>query len=74
MNQQPCSSNSKLEKSISPEQLEQIVEAISAGKYSWACVLILRFGGCNPGDYIPYNTFNRLLKENSQVDSSRKQV
>jgi len=52
-------------KAISTEQLDQIVEAILAGKYSWACVLLLRFTGYNPLHYIPYRTHNRLLKENS---------
>lgn len=70
MNQQPFSSNGKLEKAISPEQLTQLVEAILAGKYSWACVLLLRFTGYNPGDYIPYNTYNRLRKQNCEVDRS----
>lgn len=60
-------SNSRLNKSMSQEQFSQIVEAILAGKYSWACVLILRFGGYNPLHYIPYRTYNRLLKENNQV-------
>ncbi|MGB7439843.1 MAG: HetP family heterocyst commitment protein [Coleofasciculaceae cyanobacterium] len=50
---------------ISTEQLDQIVDAILAGKYSWACVLLLRFVGYNPLHYIPYRTHNRLLKENS---------
>ncbi|MGQ4649800.1 HetP family heterocyst commitment protein [Lyngbya aestuarii] len=52
---------------ISTEQLDQIVGAILAGKYSWACVLLLRFVGYNPLHYIPYRTHNRLIKENSQV-------
>jgi hypothetical protein len=56
---------SNFEKAISPEQLDQVVEAILAGKYSWACVLMLRFAGYNPLHYIPYRTYNRLLKENS---------
>ena len=62
----PCS-NSKFNKAISPEQLNEIVEAILDGKYSWACVLLLRFAGHNPLHYIPYRTYNRLLKENCQV-------
>jgi hypothetical protein len=59
-------SNSKLDKAMSQEQFNQIVEAILAGKYSWACVLILRFAGYNPLHYIPYRTYNRLQKENCQ--------
>ncbi|PSF31405.1 thiamine biosynthesis protein ThiF [Aphanothece hegewaldii CCALA 016] len=46
------------------EQFEQIVEAILDGKYSWACVLILRSAGYNPLHYIPYRTYNRLIKDN----------
>lgn len=48
------------------EQLDQVVDAILAGKYSWACLLILRFVGYNPMHYIPYRTYNRLVKENLQ--------
>lgn len=54
----------KLDKVMTNEQFEQIVEAILAGKYSWACVLILRSAGYNPLHYIPYRTYNRLLKDN----------
>jgi hypothetical protein len=61
-------SNSQFNKPISSEQLNQIVEAILDGKYSWACVLLLRCAGYNPLQYIPYRTYNRLLKENSNVD------
>lgn len=45
------------------EQFSQVVEAILSGKYSWACVLILRFAGYNPLHYIPYRTYNRLMNE-----------
>lgn len=56
----------KLDNIMSPEQFDQVVEAILAGKYSWACVLILRFAGYNPLHYIPYRTYNRLMKDNRQ--------
>lgn len=62
----PCS-NTKINKIMTSEQFNQVVEAILAGKYSWACVLILRFAGYNPLHYIPYRTYNRLLKENCQI-------
>ncbi len=52
---------------MKPEQFEQVLEAILDGKYSWACVLLLRFSGYNPLHYIPYRTHNRLLKENEQI-------
>ena len=54
---------------ITQEQYRQIVEAIEARKYSWACLLILRFAGDNPRLYIPYRTVNRLIKENQSVPS-----
>lgn len=67
MTQRTSGSNSKLDKALNPEQFNQIVDAILAGKYSWACLLILRFAGYNPLHYIPYRTYNRLVKENNQV-------
>src|SRR4028118_447634 len=57
---------------IKPEELDEIISAILAGKYSWACFLLLRCTGYNPLDYIPYRTSNRLLKENSQIRKSIK--
>lgn len=55
--------NQKLDKTMTEEQFTQVVEAIVSGKYSWACVLILRFAGYNPLHYIPYRTYNRLMKD-----------
>jgi hypothetical protein len=52
---------------MEPEQFNQVIEAILAGKYSWACVLILQFGGYNPLHYIPYRTYNRIVKDQGQV-------
>jgi hypothetical protein len=69
---QDIPSISKLKESIRPEQFDQVVEAILAGKYSWACVLMLRFSGYNPLHYIPYRTYNRLLKENSLMNRSKQ--
>lgn len=56
--------NEEVIKVIYPEQFTQIIESILDGKYSWACLLLLRFSGYNPLDYIPYRTHNRLIKEN----------
>jgi hypothetical protein len=70
MTHQISFSNSKLDKAMNQEQFNQVVEAILAGKYSWACVLILRFAGYNPLHYIPYRTYNRLVKENCLVGNS----
>ena len=66
-------SDSKLDRVMTCEQFNQIVEAIISGKYSWACVLILRFAGYNPLHYIPYRTYNRLTKDN-RVKSKSKEV
>ena len=51
---------------LTKEQLDQVLEAILAGKYSWACFLMLRFVGYDPLSYLPYRTYNRLIKENRQ--------
>jgi hypothetical protein len=72
MNQDFDSSNSKLDQVMKPKQFEQIVAAIVEGKYSWACVLILRFAGYNPLHYLPYRTYKRLLKDNCQSLSLRE--
>ena len=71
MSQNFCSSNSRLDQVMKPEHFDQIVAAILAGKYSWACVLILRFAGHNPLHYLPYRTYKRLITDNRQSDSSR---
>ncbi len=68
MTHQISSPSSKLDKAMNPEQFEELVEAIVDGKYSWACVLILRFAGYNPLHYIPYRTYNRLMKERRQTN------
>lgn len=73
MTQPITRSNTKLDKVMNPEQFDQVVEAILAGKYSWACVLLLRFSGYNPLHYIPYRTYNRLVKENGQISRPSRQ-
>ncbi|MEH2125821.1 HetP family heterocyst commitment protein [Nostoc sp.] len=73
MNQDLAGISSNLDKTVKAQQFDKVVEAILAGKYSWACVLMLRFGGYNPLHYIPYRTYNRLLKENSQADRAKQQ-
>jgi hypothetical protein len=55
---------------LKPEQLEEVVEAIQAGKYSWACVLLLQNLGKNPMEHIPYRTFHRLQKENLDASNA----
>ncbi len=72
MSQSFNSFNSKLDKVMTDEQFNQIVEAIISGKYSWACLLILRFAGYNPLHYIPYRTYNRIMKDNRQGNKSKQ--
>jgi penicillin-binding protein-related factor A (putative recombinase) len=71
MTQQIPFSEASVNKTINHEQLNQIIEAILAGKYSWACFLLLRHIGHDPLHYIPYRTYNRLVKENCQNSKSR---
>lgn len=71
MNEKITNFNTQTGKKINHEQIEQIIKAIIAGKYSWACVLILRFVGYNPIDYIPYRTYIRLLKNNYLIDRQK---
>ncbi|MEH2061482.1 MAG: HetP family heterocyst commitment protein [Nostoc sp.] len=73
MNQDIAGISSNLDNTVKAQQFDKVVEAILAGKYSWACVLMLRFGGYNPLHYIPYRTYNRLLKENSQANRTKQQ-
>lgn len=62
VNSPPKINVDKSEIKISFEEFIQIVEAVLEGRYSWACVLFLRFAGFNPLHYIPYRTYNRLVK------------
>lgn len=57
-------SRSDNEKALNPEQIDQILDSILDGKYSWACVLLLRYAGYEPVRYIPHRTYTRLMKEN----------
>ncbi|MEY2833412.1 MAG: hypothetical protein RLZZ574_2671 [Cyanobacteriota bacterium] len=61
------SADSQFNRAMTNEQFNQVVDAILSGKYSWACLLILRFSGYNPLHYIPYRTYNRLMKSNREV-------
>jgi hypothetical protein len=73
INQDIAGISSNLDTTVKAQQFDKVVEAIIAGKYSWACVLMLRFAGYNPLHYIPYRTYNRLLKENSQTNRAKQQ-
>lgn len=70
MNYQIPPSQKSFKDLVTHEQLEQIIAAISNGRYSWACVLILRFVGYNPLHFIPQRTYSRLIKEHSQVTTA----
>lgn len=63
----PCPNN--VVQVMTDEQLNQIVEAIAAGRYFWACVLILRFAGRNPLDFVPYRNYSRLFKLDKNLSS-----
>jgi hypothetical protein len=73
MNGRSVDKNGNKDKAMSEEQFEEIVSAILGGKYSWACVLILRFAGYNPLHYIPYRTYNRLIKDNCLNNRSNQE-
>lgn len=64
MSYQHSSVNKQYSNTMSEENFNQIIDAILDGKYSWACVLILQAAGYNPLHYIPYRTYNRLIKQN----------
>ncbi|WP_071187303.1 HetP family heterocyst commitment protein [Trichormus sp. NMC-1] len=72
MSQNIADYNKQINKKINTEQIEQIVKAIISGKYSWACVLLLRYSGYNPIEYIPYRTYIRLLKNNCLLGGSQQ--
>jgi hypothetical protein len=56
----------KTSKSLTDDQYYQIFTAILEGKYSWACILLLKFTENNPLDYIPERTYYRLVIKNKQ--------
>ncbi|MBD2593434.1 heterocyst formation protein HetP-like protein [Nostoc sp. MBR 210] len=71
MNYQVPSSQNNCHSLITPEQLDQVIEAITDGRYSWACVLILRFIGYNPLHFMPQRTYSRLIKEQNQYMTAK---
>ena len=71
MNKQSFGGNSQPDKGMNPERFDLIVAAILDGKYSLACILMLRFQGYEPRDYIPYGTYNRLMKENLKLEKTK---
>lgn len=67
-------SSASLDRVMETEQFNQVIEAILAGKYSWACVLILQFGGYNPLHYIPYRTYNRIMKDHCRAGQKQAET
>lgn len=65
---------SQTDRAMKPEQFDQVIAAILSGKYSWACVLILKFSGYNPLHYIPYRTYNRIIKDNMQKQNQTTKI
>ena len=59
------------DKVMNPAQFEQVMAAIVEGKYSWACVLVLRFAGYNPAHFIPYRTYKRLIRNNRKSSTEK---
>ncbi|NRB08537.1 MAG: HetP family heterocyst commitment protein [Richelia sp.] len=47
---------------INNKHFEEVVKAIIAIKYSWPWVLILRFQGYEPSEYMPCRTYISLFK------------
>lgn len=64
MNYRFSSAHQTYQSNLTQEEFDRITHAIMAGRYSWACVLILRFIGYNPLHYIPQRTYSRLIKDN----------
>lgn len=64
--------NKKKDKPLTSEQYHQIFTAILEGKYSWACILLLRFTHQNPLDYIPERTYYRLVIKNKSSHAHLK--
>ncbi len=73
MTQQNPYLQSHLDKKMTSEEFTEVITAISEGKYSWACVLILKIAGYNPLHYIPYRTYNRLIKDNVRERKQSRQ-
>ena len=73
MSQSLYNQKNQVTRSMTEQQFEEIVGAILAGKYSWACVLILQTAGYNPLHYIPYRTYNRLIKDNRLNKTTQKE-
>jgi len=63
-------SNKQINNVINEDEFEEIINAISEGEYSWACVLMLETAGYNPLNHIPYRTYTRLIKKHCKSRTS----
>lgn len=70
-NSQPVSSQRPGNTLDKEQAFSDVIAAISEGKYSWACVLMLRAAGYNPLHYMPYRTYNRIIKANLNLGGGR---
>lgn len=57
--------------SSNSHEIEPIITAILEGKYSWACVLMLKKMGHNPSEYMPYRTYTRLVKNQNRPKTNK---
>lgn len=64
MNQEIFNDQQPANSTIHPEAFIQIIKAILLGKYCWACILFLYCLGYNPTEYIPYQTYVQVMKDN----------
>ncbi|MEB3150305.1 MAG: HetP family heterocyst commitment protein, partial [Sphaerospermopsis sp.] len=64
MIQENFEQHQQLDKIFKDAQFQQIIKAIILGKYAWACVLFLHFSGCDPLEYIPHETYSKLVQDN----------
>ncbi len=71
MNKQFSRGNRMLDQEMSDKEFDLIISAIIDGKYSFACILMLRHYGYDPRDYIPYGTYNRLIKKNLKLEKRK---
>ncbi|TAE59457.1 MAG: hypothetical protein EAZ87_09565 [Nostocales cyanobacterium] len=68
MIQEKFNNNQNCDQGLKSPHWQEIIQAIINCKYSWACVLFLRFSGYEPSEYIPYKVYKQLVKENSSVN------
>ncbi|EFA68525.1 hypothetical protein CEP10_12475 [Cylindrospermopsis raciborskii S07] len=55
-------------------QIQQIIHAIIAGKYAWACILFIYFSGRDPLHYIPQEIYTKLVRDNFPPVSTNREL